>query len=93
MNKADAWHVYYGEFGNSDEPNYTVVGERPELGAREKVRPLVFADIEPTAWIVKYQNETPGGRPLVHFTRSEADQAASQFKGATVVPLIEGCEV
>ncbi len=93
MKNADAWHVYYGEFGNNDEPNYTVLGEMPELDIREKARPLVFADCEPIAWVVRYKNETPGGRPHVHFTRGEAEQAASQFKGSTVVPLIEGCDV
>ena len=90
MKKADAWYVYYGEIGNNDEPNYAAIGKKPELGHKEKARPLVFADAEPVAWIVKFQNETPGGRPQVHFTKGEAEQAASVFRGAKVVPLIEG---
>ncbi len=49
MKKADAWYVYYGEIGNNDEPNYAVIGKKPELDHKEKAQPLVFADAEPIA--------------------------------------------
>lgn len=91
MKKADAWYVYYGAIDNDDEPSYAVVGEKPELEHEEHMRPLVFGDSEPIAWIVKFKNESPGGRRLVHFSKDDADLLAAQFTGAEVVPLIEGC--
>jgi hypothetical protein len=38
-----AWHVY---FGNDHEPNYTVIGEKPNE-AKAVIRPLVFGDTTP----------------------------------------------
>jgi hypothetical protein len=50
-----AWHVY---FGNDDEPNYVVIGEKPNE-PRAVIRPLIFGDATP-------QPKQEQGEPVFH---------------------------
>lgn len=81
----------------------TAIATHPTLDLSDYMRDKLAAAIDsaeaelsrekpaqPIAWVVRVHGETPG-RPLIHWTRSEADAHAAQFSDglASVVELTD----